>query len=470
MTFKLVRTGTSILIQLNYNPQVIQTPFMSFKNLTPETQNAISQTTDPYADFEHPHTGFPDGSVVYSSQRRWAKRVDINCPFNLVTGETWDFHIVSLPIHNVVQMDAASITYSTITTPTAGPTVGPITVIYKHYNNAGLNINTVYTPLGPDAIAIDTATFDTQRRFVSFGYELHNTTAELYRSGSLTVYRVNSSINDVTLTGTGDPDIAKYYRTWKLFNKIPHSLAEANFIPGARTWEASMGAYCVSLPHSHNTLSSNHYCQFLIPLGVPTSGSYPVLSSSTLKTTSYSPLHGAGVYSSRLPDDKQTFSLDCRIHIEEVPNPSDPIMSYTLRSPEYNQQFLKIYKMMIMSLPAGTPVRNNASGDWWRSILGVVKDVIPHVQSILPPQFKPIAAALAPVATNLIDRVVKRPFKNDGTPNYDTFDKNGNFTEAHKRDLDQRFLSDQQLKKKSGPSKVKINKALVAYRKKQAKK
>ena len=38
-----------------------------------------------------------------------------------------------------------------------------------------------------------------QVRTVSFGYELHNTTAEINRSGSLTIYRAPPNYHDVNL-------------------------------------------------------------------------------------------------------------------------------------------------------------------------------------------------------------------------------------------------------------------------------
>ena len=90
--------------------------------------------------------------------------------------------------------------------------------------------------------------YGTKVRYVSLGFELHNTTAQLYRSGSLTVYRVNESFEDYfgyiqrVAAGTWDD-----YAT-RIIASYPRNIDAAFRYPNTRTWEAEKGAYCVSLP------------------------------------------------------------------------------------------------------------------------------------------------------------------------------------------------------------------------------
>ena len=317
---------------------------MSLKQTTRATQDLIAQITDPYHDKNIPTQAYPDATTLYAAIRRWALRLTVAYPGTLAAGEKWDFHIFSLPIHFVATYQLANLSYSAVTDASASTiTLGPLNVRYRAYNAAGTITNEVFVPLGPPAVQNNTLAreCDTQRRFVSFGYELHNTTAEIYRAGSLTTYRTNYRDDPISLVTYNQPSANLVQH--QMIARPPFTLDEANLIPGSRTWRASEGAYVVCLPHHHNTLSSSHYRQHLVNIGPLATSSTPTFSLAAMSlgastnASSFSPLHCAGVYSSKFPDINQTFSLDIRMVLEEVPNPSSADMSYAIRSPEYTR-------------------------------------------------------------------------------------------------------------------------------------
>lgn len=158
-----------------------------------QTKEYISLVTDPYHDRNLRVSGFPDGRNVTSVVRRLAYQTSVNCPFALTTGESWDFHIFTTPLHNAVDMYSATrdgVSKNRILITPTTTTINTVNIFYRHYDNAGaikaIQFKSLGQPSGTSVINPDT---DGPGRTVSLAFELHNTTAELYKSGSITTYR-----------------------------------------------------------------------------------------------------------------------------------------------------------------------------------------------------------------------------------------------------------------------------------------
>lgn len=370
------------------------------------TSDAITLVTDPYHDYNLRATGYPDGNALISVVQRFAGRYDLACPFALAAGQTWDFHVITTPFHSVtttyagtadVNMSFLSTGASPISTP-----VGPVNVLYKLYDSAGTVVNSAFVALP----AVDIAT-DQQRRTVSLGFELHNTTPELYKSGSLSVYRqpVQSSLMMPALAA-GTTMLWPSY----LICQVPYTIADVQLIPNSRVWEAKDGAYSVCLPHPSNTFSTPASANLVLRMGI--------LSNSVLLNryqligsvhSTFSPLACSGAMSSRFTTADTTFTLDFRQIVESVPTSNNStLMSFATTAPMADLAFLKLYKRMFNSIAPAVPVHFNASGDWYRGILAVVKEVLPHIAAVLPGAAKPIALAATPVINSLIDKALQK--------------------------------------------------------------
>jgi hypothetical protein len=298
-------------------------------------------------------------------------------------------------------------------TPTAND-VGPVNVLYKRYSSAGV-VNSSLLYALPSTVTADAV----MRRTVSLGFELHNTTPELYKSGSVSVYRqpILDSHTDLVYDITSAP-ISKTINHAHLICQVPYSISDVQMLPNTRTWEASEGVYSVCLPHSNNEFSCLMATNLILKAGIQDISvlTNRVNATTTIVHATFSPLHCSGVMSSRFSDNNQTYVLDFRQTIESIPSTDNlTLMSFAGTAPAADLGFLKLYKRMINNIPPGVPVHFNEAGDWWRSIISVVKDVLPAVSAALPGQFKPIAMALTPAITALIDSKLEK--KIQATPN-----------------------------------------------------
>lgn len=382
----------------------------AIKEVPRSTSDAISLVTDPYHDYNLRLSGFPDGKALISAIQRFAGRYDISCPFTLNAGETWDFHVFTTPLHSVTPFFAGISSIGTVLTMLGNATsndVGPVNVLYKRYSSAGVVNSTILIAL-PSTVEADSV----MRRTVSLGYEIHNTTPELYKSGSVSVYRqpILDSHADIVFNITSAP-VSRTINHVQLICQVPYSIADVQMLPNTRTWEASEGVYSVCLPHSNNDFSCPIATTLLIKAGILDNSylSTRIDASTVIRHSTFSPLHCSGVMSSRFSDSNQTYVLDFRQTIETIPSTDNlTLMSFAGTAPSADLGFLKLYKRMINNIPPGVPVHFNEAGDWWRSIISVVKDVLPAVSAALPGHFKPIAMALTPAITQLIDSKLEK--------------------------------------------------------------
>lgn len=374
-------------------------PSQVSKQLTTSTNNALSLVTDPYHDYNLRATGYPDGHASISAVRRFTSRSTISCPFILQDGDKWFFHVYTTPLHANARLAAYTITGNQLTTSDTVPTsqyIGPVNVAYFLIRN-NLVVQTVIKPLGPDVTTlVDRRTL---RRTVSLGFEIHNTTAELYKSGSLTIYRAPSTNSSTDLWIKSSSDVGPSYYPYHINNiaSLPQNISAANLLPNSRTWDAAKGAYCVALPTPVNPFSNVMCNNILLDVDGSQWGLHPAATTDSDRTLiTYSPLACVGVYSSQYADNNQTFSLDMRQITELMPSPQDTInLQFASTAPTCDREFLKLYSMMFNQIPPGTHVNKNASGDWFRSIIRIAKDAIPLIMGMLPhPALK---AASAPV-------------------------------------------------------------------------
>lgn len=225
-------------------------------------------------------------------------------------------------------------------------------------------------------------------RLVSGGFEIHDTTPELYKSGSVTVW-----------SGPQIPDKNSYYN---LFNQAadaflgkhhvthvtsdPSSLAKATALPGSQTWEAREGCY---VPFRINTRAGmirprHHQMMFIDPID----------STSNQITTTLFPQGGAGASDATcmgwsLPTDTQpvgaylsgldpnsTFRVVSRFTVEVFPSVNDvKLISLAHPAAPYDPDALAAYDEILRMLPIGVPVAMNSSGDWFKKVMSTVKDV-----------------------------------------------------------------------------------------------
>lgn len=374
-------------------------------HVSKETGNQIALVTDPYHDFPLVACGYPDGRSVFSVIKRRSGRTTITCPFVLAVGETWDFHVFTTPLHDYKNSPLGVYSNGGLLNNAGGfMTIGPVNIICRHYNSAGTALNAVHIPFNGVVSVGDNMS---QIRTVSLGFEVHDVSPMLDKQGSISVYRVNEPPRSVYgVFGTSPATSFPH----DYLGGVPSNLSELTLNPTFRTWELEHGTYCVALP-SHNNdyhafLRSNFVLQIPIGFGTDTCIFTNVVSSSD--TVSWSPLLSVGAMSSRLTSSTLSYVVDFRQVVEMIPSVGSPTMLYANTAPEYNSQFLKLYKRMLLSIPPGTKVGNNDSGDWFRFIANAARTLAPLVVNALPPQLKTVAALAAPLANHALDKLEQK--------------------------------------------------------------
>lgn len=388
------------------------------KALSQSTQNILSLVTDPYHDFNLQAVGYPDGKSLYSCIQRFQNRMTLKCPFTLAAGDTWGINIVTTGLHYQQNMAISSYSAGLIDqTATTTVACGPIHIIYTHYDSTGTTKTVIRNAMGPPTAALAGRELD-RSRIVSLGFELTNTTAELYKEGSLTVYRLNA-IEDAfdgrlkysNVTPTTAPWSGNYIAN------IPLTEEAINSLPNVRTWEAGAGAYCVALPQANNAYSDPAGCNTLIqeyflfgPTLTQSALVYPMILNATPPTAvmGATALNNVGVITSKFKSAEQNFSLDFRMVLETETNGASPLIGFATKPPELDRAFLKLYKAMIPLIPPGVPVGFNDSGEWFRRILKIANSVLPIIASVLPGHAKVIATAAVPVVSALNTIVQRR--------------------------------------------------------------
>lgn len=382
--------------------------------ISKDTQDTLNLVTDPYHDFNLQTKGFPDGKSVQSAVQRHYGRIGIKCPFTLAPGDTWSFNVVSTGLHakDVFRKGAYNTATGKITYGTDTALLGPVIVMYRHQPVTGSPQPMVIEPLGPGDNVAD-GTLD-KSRIVSLGFELHNTTAEIYRCGDLTVYRADMAGGDYF--GSTTLDASTTFYSAKIACIVPLDVSVASAMANTRTWEAHKGAYCVSLPPA-----SNDYCSPMTPNIIMVFNSYTPATGITadlfgIKATSiesntyragYTPLYNSGIISGNFTDTNQTFTLDYRMVVETCPSASSTLISFSSPSAPVDRVFLKMYKQMIPLIPPAVPVGFNDAGEWFRRILRIANTVLPLVAPLLPGPGKLIASAAVP-ALQVVEQVVNK--------------------------------------------------------------
>jgi len=187
-------------------------------------------------------------------------------------------------------------------------------------------------------------------------------------------------------------------------------------MPNSHTWEASKGAYCVSLPTAQNPFNSStgNFTGFYNPAEGANKNSFifsdPTITESPPLYSIETELHCSGIYSGRWSTE-QTFALDLRQVIEMIPDPDSELFPFCVTAPEYDPVFLKLYKRIIPHLSPGVPVGFNDAGEWFRRVATIIRDNLPAVASLLPAHLQTAGAAITPIAQSLITRIAKLEHK-----------------------------------------------------------
>lgn len=373
------------------------------KGLTSEGRDWFTLALDPFHDYQHPVAGYPDADSSHTVVSCFQYALDVSKPAG--AAGNWDAHVFSMPFVDGCTLGQFGCTVANKTyAQNAGIQVplGPISVFAA---DAGQPLWPTTSVWAPTNFAYQTIDMTAQAgaglsRVIGFGFEIVNTTAEIYKQGALTAYRMpqepKMDVNiyyDVAGTTVGQSYVYQY-------RALPSKSADAMLLGGTKQWAAADGAYvAVPLASVHNPLGTHvsigqHYSQkaddaaldnvvasnaaFLSAVNVA-----PVMSAFNSVEQKYIPYCSTGVFMTGL-SPQSTFRVKVKVYVERAPTFAEPELA-VLATPSapYDAKVLQLYSACLSRLPVAVPVSMNAAGDWWKMVLNTVAAVAVPVGTIL---------------------------------------------------------------------------------------
>jgi hypothetical protein len=340
-----------------------------------------------------------------------------NIPFTVTApansgGGNWDANISIQPqietqTFQAVTLSSANGSYAASLGQFVAPVMGLVSVATAP---AGANTYPTFaSPANATATiaAVDMGAFEAgQRRVLSIGLEIRNTTAEINKQGSVIYYRQPQTEESVILNRGavgGPPQMAQC----DIFRLPPGNAAAAGVIPDSREEEAANGAYVVGIhdPLKNNLRggrwSSRLYTSADAGSSSPSTTTQPALISAVTTTTAFwaaatsggatttdvtfltatealksTPFHTSGAYFSGL-SPTTTLSGFVKVIYEVTPTADNlALISLANDGPEEDLYALELYQRAVKDMPPGVPVAENVSGDFWDGCLSLLSGAV----------------------------------------------------------------------------------------------
>jgi hypothetical protein len=391
----------------------------TYKELTPDGKNWLIQALDPFHDVEHPLRGYPDEDGAKTLIQRVNKTFSVTAP----GVGPWDCHIATLPT-------LESGMFPAWTTP-----VGPVQAQSTGYYNRGIGgfgtyaDNFRYAPVVINSVDAGLPTYPNSltpmvvpdQHFVTFdeflvgatrvvaaGFEVHNTTPDLYKSGSVVVYRMPQETQIAApwsnqTFDSGGSHYNSFITNTAYVSAMPPAFAtDALVYAGSKQWEAAEGCYVVeTMSTTKNPLAVRLNAQRLFVDGpltavTPMFGSFggPLyntvgdtilgISANQYNPIQPSPYNTSGAYFTGLTP-QSVLTVTVTYYFEMAPYDNTLLETMAQPSAAFDPLALEIYSHITASLPAGAKVCDNASGDFFRSILTMISDIAPIAGLIAAP-------------------------------------------------------------------------------------
>lgn len=420
--------------------------------ITPEAKAWLTIALDPFHDGQIPNLeGYPDSLTSPSVVQIVKKSMNLVKPSGLAAGN-WDMMIhfhdsLSTNLAKPCGLNENILLQNTLTHDATTPTMhcGGISIVGRLSSDLA-NPVWMFSSDGTKGVAMSSPSTDPEylrgrTRCIARGFEVRNTTAEIYKQGSICVYRQPTApenfaaytckINltdalvketDIKIDSKKRKDAPSPFanvegtaaRSLRYSIPPPNNLQEALLLPGTRQWEAKHGCYVVqtqydmansasfhapqgvlvnldeanlSFPSVHvNESAKTMYTQIpngfdplVIYEGGEGTGLLPILTYASQK---FIPFNPCGTILSGLSDNS-TITLNW-IEVFERTISSEQKDLITLAKPSAPVCYpaMELYSAVWRELPVGVPVEENGLGDWF---LGVCDSIADTVSSIARP-------------------------------------------------------------------------------------
>lgn len=262
-------------------------------------------------------------------------------------------------------------------------------------------------------------------RVVGFGYELTNTTPQMYQSGSMvtyqspsTVYKAGTGSYCSQLLGTA-PGVSMLLPSTSTFMPAPSTIDEATSLPTAKQWDAKHGCYLIprlthfdsdfngpdclgtvdakvgtmSLANATSVTDSVLVQPNLVGTGPSLAISHstgsrvdsdviPASVGNFYSSGATMPYSATGVHFTGLSPES-TFTLVVTYFIQVCPFPYSALAKMVVPTPAYDPRVYEIYTKVMRAVPLATYKDDNDFGTWFKKVIGMVARVAGPVGAAL---------------------------------------------------------------------------------------
>jgi hypothetical protein len=399
------------------------------RQLTTDGARWLTLAVDPFHDWNVPIAGYPDADCSNTVVQCFQYQADLAAP----AAVTWDAHIYvnqdfSTAVEEEYKADASADNINLtgaapgvmsgilkITTCLSGQLLAPTKAA------AYAPTNGTYASLGTYADLAKPSS-----RIVGMGFEIINTSAEIYKQGTITAYKMpqvceHTSQLYINAAGTADGILPV-----RMIREAPSTAAIASNLHGTVAWEAAKGAYVVctqgTVENPITGVSRNPVLRS--ETGTIEEGAYlhgtrvgftpvalPALATQ-YEDHKHIPFNTHGVMVTGL-NANSTLRVRLRVYVERAPGcgtADQGLAVLATPSAVYDTAALKVYSQVAARMPVAVPVDMNAWGDWWRVISAIIKSVaVPVGTALGGPVGGTVGAGVAGIAMGLDQVFDPRP-------------------------------------------------------------
>jgi len=243
-------------------------------------------------------------------------------------------------------------------------------------------------------------------RLIGWAMEYYDTTAPLYRSGSLRCYeQPTNAFEAKSFISYATPNVGVVTATGGataiLLRRPPETPQECNLLAGTVGWKAEQGAYLVfnaieaeipakTVDDTQPVVFMNDFSQgvriFTAAADVITGGTASAPAGATVRTNSPAqiwnmvPYNTKGIFLTGL-NVNHTGLLRVRYIYERFPSPDEADFSLAAQPcAEYCAEYFEIKSRMLREQPVGVPVDENFLGEW---LYNAITQVFPIMKSVV---------------------------------------------------------------------------------------
>lgn len=377
------------------------------KKITQDGKEWLTLALDPFHDYNKQVSGYPDADASQTVVSCYQYQTEVSSQANT----NWDCHIYSGCVAKPDNLSTFSLAadWKSISEPASTQQFtwmhSPLTI--EKFPTTG----NAFTPTIPATVSPSVSTLPALdntdlcagiTRVIGMGFEIHNTTSEIHKQGTITCYRMPQMGSQYQIRALNNAGTFVTPVIGEMFRLRPCTVAQANLLKGTRTWNAAEGAYCTVLQNSvHNPLKQLESQQILYNTEASTGAASTVIASqwdaqgpgatapnataSSFEPNQIMPFDTTGVFLTGLSPET-TLTVKLKVYVERAPTWAEPNLA-VLATPSagYDVRALELYAQVVNLLPPGVKVADNAFGDWWKAVVSLVKHAAPTIGLALNP-------------------------------------------------------------------------------------